>query len=374
MHLLFPFAALAAAVVAAPAPLPIPVPATTPVEAEGQGQCTSENALVRKEWSALTVDEQQGYIDALWCLRGKPSVLSSEQYPGVKDRVDDFVATHINYTMVIHRNGVLLPWHRHYVYLWETALREECGYKGTVPYWNWSLNSTLTINPIFDTSSTTAISLSGTGTYNATEQSLRPPEVNVLPPGTGGGCVLDGPFKDWPVNMGPFAPEEVYPYAALPAHSFEYNPRCLQRNLQSATIEKYNNGEVVASLQNSDSIATFLNLLDHVDGSLGAHGGGHVSVGPTMADVFSSPQDPVFMLHHGMIDRLWSQWQRDGRVSAEVQGERLKELNGTAVYWDPPTAPLVTLDSVMEFGPLDGPRRIGEVMDVKGGKYCYRYE
>ncbi|KAL4947946.1 tyrosinase central domain protein [Aspergillus filifer] len=361
MRLLFSLAALAAAVVAAPASLPVPT--ITSAEPERQGQCTPENALVRKEWSALTIDEQQGYIDALWCLRKKPSVLSSDEYPGVKDRVDDFVATHINYTMVIHRSGVLLPWHRHYVYLWETALRNECGYKGTVPYWNWSLNTTLSANPIFDTSSTTSLSLSGTGTFNQTEQSLRGPEVNTLPPGTGGGCVLEGPFKDWPVHMGPFLPEEVYSYAPLPAHSFKYNPRCLQRNLQSATVEKFNNEEIVAQLQNSDSIATFLNLLDHRDGTLGAHGGGHVSVGPTMADVFASPQDPVFMLHHGMIDRLWSQWQRDGR-----------ELNGTAVYWDPPTAPLVTLDSVIEFGPLDVPRRIGEVMDVTKGGYCYRYE
>ncbi|KAL4940873.1 hypothetical protein BDV06DRAFT_223677 [Aspergillus oleicola] len=368
MRLLFSFVALAAAVVAAPAPIPVLVPATTPDEAGTPGKCTQENALVRKEWSALTTDEQQGYIDAVWCLRGKPAVLPSDQYPGVKDRVDDFVATHINYTMVIHRNGVLLPWHRHYVYLWERALRNECGYKGTVPYWNWSSNTNLPTNPIFDT--TQPASLSGSGTYNATEQSLRGPEVIVLPPGTGGGCVLDGPFKDWPVHMGPFAPQLVYPYAPLPANAFAYSPSCLKRNLQSATIQRFNNITVVESLQNADSIASFLNLLDHRDGGLGAHGGGHVSVGPTMADVFASPQDPIFMLHHGMIDNLWSGWQRSGSVAEN----RLKALNGTAIYFDPPGAELVNLDSVMEFGPLDEPVRIGEVMDVTKGEYCYRYE
>ena len=41
---------------------------------------------------SLTPDEQLGYIDAVWCLRGLPSRLPTEQYPGVQDRVDDFVA------------------------------------------------------------------------------------------------------------------------------------------------------------------------------------------------------------------------------------------------------------------------------------------
>lgn len=42
-------------------------------------------------------------------------------------------STHVNYTTAIHANALLLPWHRHFTYLWETALREECGYKGYVP-------------------------------------------------------------------------------------------------------------------------------------------------------------------------------------------------------------------------------------------------
>ena len=41
--------------------------------------------------------------------------------------------THINYTNNIHFNGLLLPWHRQFLFLWETTLREECGYKGSVP-------------------------------------------------------------------------------------------------------------------------------------------------------------------------------------------------------------------------------------------------
>lgn len=348
MQLLYSLAALGAAVMAT-----------------AQG-CTSETALIRKEWSAISDEERLNYIDALWCLRDIPSVLPSDQFPGVKDHLDDFVATHINYTTVIHRNAVFLPWHRHYIHLWEKTLREQCGYNGTVPYWDWTQNTNLTTNPLFDTTQGPNTSLSGDGAYNASEQH----PIESLPrSGRGGGCVLDGPFKDWPVNMGPFSREQAYAHAVLPQNAYAYNPRCLQRNLQPAIIEHYNNASVVESILAAPSIDGFLDILEPSTGALGAHAAGHNAVGPTMADVFTSPQEPSFMLHHAMIDRLWSIWQRSGDGVS-----RLEALNGTAIYGNLPEAEIVTLDTVVEFGPLDGPRTIGELMDVQAGEYCYRYD
>ncbi|KAL4784188.1 tyrosinase central domain protein [Aspergillus varians] len=333
-------------------------------------ECTAEKALVRKEWSALSVDEHQEYIDALWCLRGVPSLLPNDQYPGVRDHLDDFVATHINYTMVIHRNAVLLSWHRHFVYLWEKALRDKCAYNGTVPYWDWSQNTYLPTNPIFDTTQVPDTSLSGDGVYNATEQLRRDPAGGLLPPGVGGGCVLSGPFKDWPTHLGPFAFSLAYPYAPLPDNAFAYNPHCLQRNLRPGVIQLYNNASIVASLLAAPTIEVFQEGLDHRIGFTGAHGGGHNAVGPTMADVFASPQDPLFMLHHGMIDRLWTTWQHSG---SEGEG-RLTALNGTHMLGNPAGEELVTLDTVVEFGVLDRPRAVRELMDVSAGMYCYRYD
>ncbi|KAF4191525.1 hypothetical protein CNMCM8694_001712 [Aspergillus lentulus] len=55
--------------------------------------CTLLNARVRREWSSLTRLERRDYIDALFCLRSLPSILPNDQYPGVQDRFDDFVAT-----------------------------------------------------------------------------------------------------------------------------------------------------------------------------------------------------------------------------------------------------------------------------------------
>lgn len=64
---------------------------------------------------------------------GKPSLLNQTLYPGAKTRYDDFVAVHINQTLSIHGTGNFLGWHRYFVYTYEQALRNECGYKGYQP-------------------------------------------------------------------------------------------------------------------------------------------------------------------------------------------------------------------------------------------------
>jgi tyrosinase len=239
-------------------------------------------------------------------------------------------------------------------------------------YWDWTKTPTLYDNPIFAPSSSDDpnidTSLSGDGTYDVTEQLLRDPTILGFPEGRGGGCVTDGPFVDFPVHMGPFSFLQAFPYAPLPPNAYEYNPRCLQRNLQPAVLASYNNATTVDMLLNAPDIDGFLAVLDpSTSGVMGAHGGGHDTVGPTMADVFASPQDPVFMLHHGMVDRMWALWQGNGV-------DRVFALNGTAVINNPPGEPLVTTETVIEFGILDRPRKIGELMDAQSAEYCYRYD
>jgi tyrosinase len=111
--------------------------------------------------------------------------------------------------------------------------------------------------------------------------------------------------------------------------------------------------------------------MDHwpanAEGVLGVHGGGHFSLGATLQDLFASPQDPAFMLHHGMIDRLWGQWQ------ARDERQRRFALNGTSTILNPPDGIPVTLDTDMEFGVLDSPRSIRDSMNPTSGGYCYSY-
>lgn len=82
-----------------------------------------------------------------------------------------------------------------------------------------------------------------------------------------------------------------------------------------------------------------------------------------MQDLFSSPQEPAFMLHHTMVDRLWAIWQ------AEDEGSRRYAVNGRNRILSPPSAQLVRL----EFGVLDGNRMVGEVMSLVECGLCYAY-
>ena len=49
------------------------------------------------------------------------------------EQFDDFVVTHIQQTLTIHYTGNFMPWHRWFVYSYETALRDECNYTGYQP-------------------------------------------------------------------------------------------------------------------------------------------------------------------------------------------------------------------------------------------------
>lgn len=83
--------------------------------------------------STLSATERKSYTSAVNCLMALPSKLDPTVVPGAKSRYDDFVAQHINQTLTIHGTGSFLSWHRYFVWSYETALREECGYTGYQP-------------------------------------------------------------------------------------------------------------------------------------------------------------------------------------------------------------------------------------------------
>lgn len=325
--------------------------------------CTAETAAVRKEWGSLTPSERTNYIDAVFCAQETPSQLN---LPATKSRFDDFAAVHVNLTRSVHNNGVFFHWHRHYVYLWETFLRDECGYEGYQPYWNWALWPNLAASPIFDGSVT---SLGGDGEPVPD----RPPTTPVgskgleVPAGKGGGCLTGGPFANMTVTMGPFSFSDLT--TGLPSNWSDYNPRCLQRDLNDAGYEFTNQTMIDLALAQPEIGA----LTDFVNGgvggeSLGPHSGGHFAVGPLMFDTFAAPFDPAFFLHHGMIDKLWLDWQ-------ELDFEDRKfHYNGTSTVFNGVDTPPVTNETDIYFPGIGTNLKVKDVVDVKSNLYCYRYE
>lgn len=81
----------------------------------------------------MSKNDRKAYIKAVQCLRELPSKSDKTWAPAAKTRYDDFVAVHVNQTLYIHGNGLFLTWHRYFVWAYEKALRDECGYQGYQP-------------------------------------------------------------------------------------------------------------------------------------------------------------------------------------------------------------------------------------------------
>lgn len=201
--------------------------------------------------------ERIAFTDAELCLQRTPSRL--DPMYNSRSYYDDFIVVHINQTLGVHDDAVFLPWHREFIHLFEQALQQQCGYTGSLPYWNWPLwASSLSTSPLFDGS---ASSLSGDGfpegneTYHINE--------NVIPHGSGGGCVMSGPFVDYTVIYGPFTFEDVFYFnGTLPPWTFKTTERCFSRDLNTYVATRATSQAVVDVLLASETFSEFNNQLD----------------------------------------------------------------------------------------------------------------
>jgi tyrosinase len=154
--------------------------------------------------------------------------------------------------------------------------------------------------------------------------------------------------------------------------SLSYNPRCLKRDLTTFassnwfTLENLHNLTLGAA---STNIATFQNELQgrFDDGFLGLHAAGHFAMGGDAGDIFSSPNDPVFFLHHAMLDRVWWLWQALHLDQAET-------VAGTLTLSNRPPSRNATVEDVvlMKYLGLEA-REIKELLSTVDGPFCYVY-
>ncbi|KAI3544086.1 hypothetical protein CSPX01_05841 [Colletotrichum filicis] len=341
--------------------------------------CSWHDVRVRREWGSLSKSEKLDYINAVKCLQSRPARTPASQSSGAKTRFDDFVATHINQTLTIHYTGNFLSWHRYFTWQYEEALRNECGYEGTQPYWDWSKTAItgLETSPIFDGSET---SMSGNGDFVPGREPIRLGGQNglpiiELPVGTGGGCVNSGPFKNMTVNLGPAALDLPGGISeANPNGPLTYNPRCLKRDLTTEVNLLFANvTAVLSNILQPQNVYDFQMQMQGVPGSgnIGIHGGGHYSLGGDPGrDVFTSPGDPVFYLHHSMIDRVWWMWQM---LSPQVRQYGATALSGTNTFLDQPPSANTTMDDVLQYGWVGESLKIRDAMSTVAGPFCYVY-
>lgn len=77
----------------------------------------------------------------------------------------------------------------------------------------------------------------------------------------------------------------------------------------------------------------------------GFHNIVHGWVGGTMNDITVSPADPIFWMHHGEIDRIWSVWQANPANAAKAP-----TLAGADAVMDPWTESATQLRSIGALG------------------------
>lgn len=144
-------------------------------------------------------------------------------------------------------------------------------------YWNWNLDvpplGNFTESPVWDAE----FGFGGNGPFVAVPDD----DPFAVPGRTGGGCVIDGPFKDMVVNMGPM-------------NNITGNPRCLSRDFSPYFAGRYLGINITKVTLSQPDFGWFDRVVEGGPGfdASGLHGGGHYSVGGTlgeMGDLYNSP-------------------------------------------------------------------------------------
>jgi hypothetical protein len=258
---------------------------------------------IRKSIYTLSDTQLQDFKDALNAAKADGSY-------------DDFIERHHHSMMtatlspgeagtsntrnVAHRGPAFLPWHRYFCRELELVLQEKRPLV-TLPYWDWAADAGNPISAaLWNTNPAQRIYVGGNGTGP-------------------NGEVTTGPFTGWTALI------------SGPGGTFTPRPGGIIRELGSNPDFGTGIGvpafptaaQVTDAIQNfatydtspwhRGSAGSFRNRLEGwlaLAGENGSqlHNRVHIWVGGDMGPG-TSPNDPVFFLHHCNIDRLWAAWQ-----------------------------------------------------------------
>jgi len=313
----------------------------------GVGSAASQDIRVRKSVTALTAAERKEFVDAVLALkRAKSPYDASLSYYDQfvqwhKDRYVCHAAEHgagASPMLMIHTGPMFLPWHREFIQRFERALREVSGKDVTLPYWDWTDQES--VSPDNPHGVFRADFMGGDG--NPDEQY----------------AVTTGPFKKgaWTLNVQPEGatwaasattfltrrlgraqalPTKAQVEMALAAEEYDVPPYTAMSdpgNSFRSALE--GTGSVLSGMEcGSDGWMALVSDLPRAtptgppaarpsagSGRSGLHNALHGWVGGVLSTgvrpairgtmvLMTSPNDPIFFLHHANIDRLWAEWQ-----------------------------------------------------------------
>ncbi|KAG9527868.1 Di-copper centre-containing protein, partial [Aureobasidium melanogenum] len=95
---------------------------------------TCDNLTLRREWRSMKPLEQARYRSAVRCLLDLPS-----QNDNTGSRLGDFLSAYSVSGWHATQTTDYLPWNRFFMHTLESALRNECAYRGDMPYLDWTV-------------------------------------------------------------------------------------------------------------------------------------------------------------------------------------------------------------------------------------------
>ncbi len=266
----------------------------------------------RKNVKDLTPSEITALVNAFLALKNSathPSTLADAQADGALSRYDDYVWMHMVVGNGAHKGPAFFPWHRELLKRLEQELQAAAGDSDLkLPYWDWE-RARLASDPGWPFT----IAFLGEDGNDADDDK-----------------VTTGPFAfstgDWTLNV-------ITGNAVEPGKD---NVNYLRRRMNedpsylpspsqtrnSLNVTPYDGSPWDNTVPNNSSFRKYYETV--------IHDPVHVWVGGCMRPM-TSPNDPLFWLHHCNVDRHWAVWQQrypaQGYLPSGMSGPAGHKLN-----------------------------------------------
>jgi tyrosinase len=253
---------------------------------------------LRKNVLSLSPPEKRNFVEALLALkkRGRYDEYVHWHHHIMIPTVLPYEPRDANYRNGAHRGPAFLPWHRQFLLEIEADLRS-VNPNVSIPYWDWTQDAKL---PDPKTAPIWSEDFMG-----------------------GNGLKTD----EWRVQTGRFAhrrgqwPVPSYPENDLPGPGLKRAFGEILPTLPSEDDLKLAMAESFYDTPNYNQTPFTVGFRNRLEGWITARGDSrvktsgsqlhnrvHLWVGGNMTPM-TSPNDPVFFLHHCFIDKVWADWQ-----------------------------------------------------------------
>ncbi|RKP09565.1 hypothetical protein THASP1DRAFT_28640 [Thamnocephalis sphaerospora] len=263
----------------------------------------------RREIRDLSDAERSRFFNAVRRLQVRPQ----SNQPSTFDVISYY---HNGWSAYTHSVPPFLAYHRLLIDWFEKEL-QSVDASVTLPYWDWSLDAQAPeLSPIL---SPTWFGTNGKGSEH---------------------CLQDSFYSDF-----------------RPYYRDTNQPSCLTRIYDGGNrIKAFWSPEMITDMvNNSPNFETFRLWIEGAP-----HGLVHNGLGGVVSTMYSS-NDPVFYMHHAMIDKIWYDWQKVDPV------QRIYQYYG----YDASTQRQVDLNQFLPAPFSD--RRVGDGVNVRAAGMCYKY-